>query len=569
MKLTTLLLAVTAGFQVHFSTRFAAAVPNDALSSPSYLDGLSTNQQRLFEYAMKGLDINFAPPFLFSSPRYSAWYAVGLLARAQGDDIATASKIIQDVISYQFTDPTKLWFGTFKSTIDAPDPGAIYTPKPYGSYDANQGLFVCTAWIIAMEEFQHLLDPSLVALMKRSMYNATVGDGYRIGGVDGDNLYPVYSNPWYMRVMSATYVGHMMGDANMTYWGNEWARQAIAEFDRYATLSEFNSGTYTGVTLYALSLWGYMPANSTIAGRAADIITKTWESIGNFWNPALKTLGGPWDRSYGFSMKSYVGILGAQITGIVGGLDDGSAPLPLPLVGSAHYGDAAIIALTPLISKFHDKYVSPAVRSKLVKFSDRGHAYAAQAVSPPFDNLAYPRNYTSWTQAGLSVGGIEVDSNVVGGPATNPTNFAPGVILWDAGQAGTGWISHYSTSRTIRAVATSQNLTISYPPSRAFPNLATGISKTMTLLISGFRHVSLSPDFLANGTAVLPGLRLSVSGNVAVHGARFFQYGVGTINDLMYYNLTYAIPDGLEGVPEVTGIQAPVKSETQAKVGRR
>jgi len=38
-----------------------------------------------------------------------------------------------------------------------------------------------------MEEFQHLLDSSLIALMKESMYNATVGDGYRVGGVDGDN----------------------------------------------------------------------------------------------------------------------------------------------------------------------------------------------------------------------------------------------------------------------------------------------------------------------------------------------------------------------------------------------
>lgn len=38
-----------------------------------------------------------------------------------------------------------------------------------------------------MEEFQHLLDSDLVNLMKESMYNATVGDGYRVGGVDMDN----------------------------------------------------------------------------------------------------------------------------------------------------------------------------------------------------------------------------------------------------------------------------------------------------------------------------------------------------------------------------------------------
>ncbi|KAG6816074.1 hypothetical protein H0H87_008802, partial [Tephrocybe sp. NHM501043] len=57
----------------------------------------------------------------------------------------------------------------------------------YGSYDANLGLFVCTSWIIIMAEFKHLLQPDLVELMQRSMYNATVGDGYRVGGVNGDN----------------------------------------------------------------------------------------------------------------------------------------------------------------------------------------------------------------------------------------------------------------------------------------------------------------------------------------------------------------------------------------------
>ncbi len=45
-----------------------------------------------------------------------------------------------------------------------------------------------------MEEFRHLLDADLVELMKESMYNATVGDGYRVGGVDMDNRMPFFLN---------------------------------------------------------------------------------------------------------------------------------------------------------------------------------------------------------------------------------------------------------------------------------------------------------------------------------------------------------------------------------------
>lgn len=38
--------------------------------------------------------------------------------------------------------------------------------------------------------------------------------------------------------MSATYVGKMMGDANMSFWGDQWAVDAIENFNLYDTLAE-------------------------------------------------------------------------------------------------------------------------------------------------------------------------------------------------------------------------------------------------------------------------------------------------------------------------------------------
>ncbi|KAJ6455479.1 hypothetical protein C8R45DRAFT_1036459 [Mycena sanguinolenta] len=526
-------------------------------ASSSYLETLSERQRQVFEHVMEALDENFSPPFLFNSPRYSAWYAVGLLARNGQGDVETASEMLKDVISFQFTDPNTNWYGTFKSVPSAPDPGDVYPPLLYTSYDTNVALFVCTSFIIIMEEFQHMLEPSLVTLIKNSMYNATVGDGYRVGGFNGDgysaggfigdNLYPIYSNPWYMRVMSATYVGNMMGDANMSFWGDQWATEAIENFNLYGTLAEFNSGTYTGVTLYALSLWGYMPQNSTIVKHVRDIITKTWTSIGMFYNPTLHTLGGPWDRAYGYDMRAYYGILGGQITGLIGGIEDGTAPIPKPIVGSEHFGDAAANVLTPLIAKFNDPYVPTAVLAQLRGLSD-SHAYFAQAVSPPWDNPTIPRNYTSWTEPGLSIGAITSDEKVIGGAATNQDAYVPATIIWSTGNQ-TAWFNMYPTSGTVAAVASSKGLTIAYPTSKAFNSTLT--SNVMTFLISGFPHVSLSADFLANGTGVLPGLRLEVSGNVANGGTRTLVYGSGTINDLSYYNLTYAFGD-FGAVPELT-----------------
>lgn len=73
----------------------------------------------------------------------------------------------------------------------------------------------------------------------------------------------------------------------------------------------------------------------------------------------------------------------------------------------------------------------------------------------------------------------------------------------------------------------------------------------MCFLISGFRGLTLGSDFLANGTGELPGLRLNVSGNLVEKGSRSLFYELTTLNDLMFYNLTYFIPPDLGEVPEI------------------
>jgi hypothetical protein len=73
----------------------------------------------------------------------------------------------------------------------------------------------------------------------------------------------------------------------------------------------------------------------------------------------------------------------------------------------------------------------------------------------------------------------------------------------------------------------------------------------MTFLFSGLYHRSIPSNFLASGTGELPGLRFNVSGNVATAGARSLVYGVGSINDLKYYNLTYSFPNLAGAVPEI------------------
>lgn len=87
-------------------------------------------------------------------------------------------------------------FGDYQKEPEEPEVGSVdYPPTIYNSWDPNWRGFIGTTFIVALEEFGHLIPVSTTQLMLESLKNATIGDSYRVGGVDGDNLYPAYSNP--------------------------------------------------------------------------------------------------------------------------------------------------------------------------------------------------------------------------------------------------------------------------------------------------------------------------------------------------------------------------------------
>lgn len=529
-----------------------------------FLSTLSFGQQNVFSTSMSMLDANFQPPYLFASSRYTAYYAVSLLARNSPGDAALAKQLFHNAIAAQWTNASDIWYGAFLDP-NQPAPGKLNAPKIYGSYDANSNLFVATAFMLAIEEFGDCMDQDTKAAVIESGYRAVVGDTYRVFGIDGDNLTPAYSNPWLMRCMAMAYYGNLKGDTNMTMYAEQYAGEFYSLFDMYDTLSEFNSATYTGVALWALSLAGYLPSNTTMAQRAGDTITKIWAKTAELWQPNLQTLSGSWDRTYGFGMAQYVSLIGFYVAGLNGG-DAKSWPVPWKLSGSPHVSDAAFAPLMAITSKYHDQYVSEQSRDLLqpcTADSKVGRFVQSQAWSPPFDaNVTQygPRNYTAWIGDNVSVGGTEIDEAAIGGPAKNPTAFTPAVMLWNTpdthslgfAQPQASWLSLYPTTGTISATASSSNLTIQFPPSKAFTANYTAPTQ-MTIMIGTSPLNNLPSDFLvsSNGTnGMLPGMELELSGNVASGKVnRTLMYNsANTINGFYYYNLTFA----LGGMPQNT-----------------
>lgn len=122
-----------------------------------------------------------------------------------------------------------------------------------------------------------------------------------------------------MRAFMSGWTGRRLKETNMTRSGERYAKDIIDLFNRANTLSEFNSGTYTGVSLYGLTLWSkYSHKDSIMAKYGPQMIKHTWEAVGDLWHPGMKNMAGPWDRSYGYDMNRYLSLMALWFWSLAG-----------------------------------------------------------------------------------------------------------------------------------------------------------------------------------------------------------------------------------------------------------
>lgn len=422
----------------------------------------------------------------------------------------------------------------------------------YNSWDPNWRGFIGTTLIVIYEEYGHLLPSPVKTLILESMRNNTIGDSYRVGGVDGDNLYPAYSNPALMRAVASGWTGRKLDDSNMTAAGELYAREVLDLFDRNGTLSEFNSATYAGVSLFALTLWAkYMPGEgeedpSVMGENGARMVADVWSSIGELYNANLRNVAGPWDRTYGWDMNIYIGILNAYIWTLVGadlapGINTVSKGGRTPAWATTHADDFEIAPLLAALMPFHHTLVPDDVVAKLAAFPGE-HTYAAQAYSPPFD-LA-PRNVSSWIGERVTIGAESFDQTVVGGASINPEQWAPAVAQWLRADGTVGWFSYWATEPAMQAAVAPYRLELTYPR---------GNESSVFTFIVGANPLGQKRDVL--DWADVMGLSVKVSGTVDVnHEVAFCGLAGGSCepsHGFEFWNFTYVMPAGSTETPNI------------------
>jgi hypothetical protein len=206
----------------------------------------------------------------------------------------------------------------------------------------------------------------------------------------------------------------------------------------------------------------------------SEMESTMWKDIASFYNPLLRNISGPYDRSYGMDMESYVSVVGVWMRTA---LDAKTAPLPPISPTTDHVPD---VWFAPHLAILGTR-IPPDALAKMKTF-EGDHLLHKQ--------ITEERVATAWIGRDVIFGGESTNKTKDAGTTTQ---FHPATVQWRTPSGQIGWI-RLVQSPMIDASADKQGLTIS----------ATG---TIRLRLHAKQMAS---DKITEREWSLPGLQVSV-----------------------------------------------------------
>ncbi|WP_146072146.1 hypothetical protein [Bryocella elongata] len=345
--------------------------------------------------------------------RESSWYALGLLFRDQDGDRGRAAQVIEKVLDQQYTVPGVRWYGTYKRTPEEPTP----TGKSvmWRGYDPNWRHFIGTTFAMILIEYPDRVPASLRERMYKAIDLAVVGE------MQEGRLVPSYTNIALMYGFLWDFAAVHDHRADWLKQSADWNDAVNNLFSAHHAFFEYNSPTYCGVDLYGLALWRNYGSSAHLRDMGSTMEISLWRDLMKYYQPSLRNLSGPFDRSYGMDMESYVSVVGVWMRTM---LDAKHAPLP-PLVATTdHLPDlwfAPHIAILGL-------NVPDDARAKMTHFS------GPHLVRQEIDDK---RTATAWIGNNVIFGGEITSFTKDAGPTSQ---FHPATVQWRTPSGQIGWV---------------------------------------------------------------------------------------------------------------------------------
>jgi hypothetical protein len=390
---------------------------------------LNPNARELFVAAMQSMDAAWDPnahhvrtpegPLDHDGPRAkylvreTSCYALGLLMRNAKGDRARAVEALEAVLKEQFLDQDKPWYGTFRRTPEEPDPSGDNTVI-WRNYDPNWREFIGTTFQMILIEYPDRIPQELASRMYGAIDRAIVGE------MKQGRLLPTYSN---IALMYGALWDFAATHDNSADWKKQsalWITTVGNYFRQHNSFNEYNSPTYYGADIYGLALWRSYGSTSDIRDLGTSIEATLWTDIADFYHPGLRNIAGPYDRSYGMDMETYVTFTGVWMRTL---LPANQSPLPIPTPHTDHLRD---FWFAPQVVILGANPPAEAL-SKIQTFSGE-HAVKRQ--------ITDDRRATAWIGDKVILGG-EFTNLTEDSP--NDTQYHPATVQWRTPEKSIGW----------------------------------------------------------------------------------------------------------------------------------
>jgi hypothetical protein len=345
--------------------------------------------------------------------RDTIWYAVGLMLRDSPGDRERSLRAIQAVLTQQIDDPGEPYNGTFYRSPEEPHPPARYA-QLFVQYDPNWRQFVGTTLAVLLEEYPDRLPAAVRRQMESAIERAVASE------LAEGRLKPDYSNIALMHGFLLSWAGQRLARPEWVRQGRAFAEAAYRIFSEHGTFEEYNSPTYYGVDLYALSLWRTYPPEPWFRETGPRMEARLWSEVAAFYNPNLKNISGPFDRAYGMDMQGYVSLVGLWLRTALG-----SDAAPFPRIGGrmVHSDDMQFAPLFALLGA----RIPPDALASLQNFSGEHEIRR---------DLPRNRVVTAWIGKDLMLGG-----EAARGMREVSGQYVPVTAYWRAPDHAIGWLA--------------------------------------------------------------------------------------------------------------------------------